>query len=144
MILGRGAGRGDVSAEMKGARKTSGIPTRAATPPKPRNTTTPESHRTTTTPPPLSPRNLSKPLPHPEGGVGRGIPMASGCICPLRTPQPRPHISGPPSSLLSACDMFLELGHYPRGGEPPLTLRQEKQYLYFGHLFPCTPGPFSL
>ena len=24
---------------------------------------------------------------------------------------------------------------------PPLTLRQEKQYLYFGHLFPCTPGP---
>ena len=30
------------------------------------------------------------------------------------------------------------------GGEPPLTLRQEKQYLYFGHLFPCTPGPFSL
>ena len=31
-----------------------------------------------------------------------------------------------------------------RNREPPLTLRQEKQYLYFGHLFPCTPGPFSL
>ena len=30
------------------------------------------------------------------------------------------------------------------GGEPPLTLRQEKQYLHFGHLFPCTPRPFSL
>ena len=28
------------------------------------------------------------------------------------------------------------------GREPPLTLRQEKQCLYFGHLFPCTPGPF--
>ena len=28
------------------------------------------------------------------------------------------------------------------GREPPLTLRQEKLYLYFGHLFPCTPGPF--
>ena len=23
-------------------------------------------------------------------------------------------------------------------------LRQEKQYLYFGHHAPCTPGPFSL
>ena len=31
-----------------------------------------------------------------------------------------------------------------RRREPPLTLRQEKQYQYFGHLFPCTPGPFSL
>ena len=30
------------------------------------------------------------------------------------------------------------------GREPPLTLRQEKQCLYFGHLFPCSPGPFSL
>ena len=30
------------------------------------------------------------------------------------------------------------------GREPPLTLRQEKQYVYFGHLPPCTPGPFSL
>ena len=27
------------------------------------------------------------------------------------------------------------------GRESPLTLRQEKQYLYFGHLFPCTPAP---
>ena len=36
-----------------------------------------------------------------------------------------------------------------RGGVialPPLTVRQEKQCLYLGHLFrdPCTPGPFSL
>ena len=30
------------------------------------------------------------------------------------------------------------------GREPPLALRQEKQYLYFGHLLPCTPGSFSL
>ena len=29
------------------------------------------------------------------------------------------------------------------GREPPLTLRRENQYLYFGHFFPCTPGPFS-
>ena len=29
------------------------------------------------------------------------------------------------------------------GREPPLTLRQDKQYLYFGHLFPCTPVPLS-
>ena len=28
------------------------------------------------------------------------------------------------------------------GREPPLTFRQEKQYLYLGQLFPCTPGPF--
>ena len=26
--------------------------------------------------------------------------------------------------------------------EPPLTLRRENQYLYFGRFFPCTPGPF--
>ena len=24
----------------------------------------------------------------------------------------------------------------------PLSLRQDKQYLYFGQLFPCTPGSF--
>ena len=32
------------------------------------------------------------------------------------------------------------------GGEPPLTLRRKKSKtsLYFGQLFPCTPGPFSL
>ena len=30
------------------------------------------------------------------------------------------------------------------GSGPPLTLRQEKQYLYFGHFFPCTPGTFPL
>ena len=29
------------------------------------------------------------------------------------------------------------------GREPPLTLRRENQYLYFGCFFPCTPGPFS-
>ena len=29
------------------------------------------------------------------------------------------------------------------GREPPLTLRRENQYLYFGRFFPCTPGPFS-
>ena len=29
------------------------------------------------------------------------------------------------------------------GREPLLTLRQEKQYLHFGHLFPWVPGPFS-
>ena len=34
--------------------------------------------------------------------------------------------------------------HILEGREPPLTIRQEKQYLYFGHLFPCTPRPFSL
>ena len=27
--------------------------------------------------------------------------------------------------------------------EPPLTLRRENQYLYFGRSFPCMPGPFS-
>ena len=34
---------------------------------------------------------------------------------------------------------------YPNleGREPPLTLRRENQYLYFGRFFPCTPGPFS-
>ena len=30
------------------------------------------------------------------------------------------------------------------GREPPLTLRQDHHYLYFGHFFPCTPGTFSL
>ena len=30
------------------------------------------------------------------------------------------------------------------GRDPPLTLRQKKQYLYFGHLFRHTPGPFPL
>ena len=35
-------------------------------------------------------------------------------------------------------------GHLLQGTEPPLTLRQENHYLYFGHFFPCTPGPFSL
>ena len=34
--------------------------------------------------------------------------------------------------------------NYLEGREPPLTLRQEKRHLYFGHLFPCTPRPFSL
>ena len=29
------------------------------------------------------------------------------------------------------------------GSEPPPTLRQEKEYLYCGHFFPCTPWPFS-
>ena len=29
------------------------------------------------------------------------------------------------------------------GRKPPLTLRRENQYLYFGRFFPCTPGPFS-
>ena len=28
------------------------------------------------------------------------------------------------------------------GRGPPLTLRQEKQYLYFGHLFPVRQGLF--
>ena len=30
------------------------------------------------------------------------------------------------------------------GREPPLTLRKENHYLYFGRFFPCTPGPFAL
>ena len=38
----------------------------------------------------------------------------------------------------------MDFKHKFEGREPPLTSRQEKQYLYFGHLFPCTPGPFSL
>ena len=29
------------------------------------------------------------------------------------------------------------------GREPPLSLRRENEYLYFGNFFPCTPGPFS-
>ena len=37
-------------------------------------------------------------------------------------------------------------GRILEGREPPLTLRQENHYLYFGRFFPCTPGPknFSL
>ena len=42
----------------------------------------------------------------------------------------------------------LQSGHVERhilqGKEPPLILRRESQYLYFGPLFPCTPGPFPV
>ena len=34
-------------------------------------------------------------------------------------------------------------GIFLEGREPPLTLRRENQYLYFGRFSPCTLGPFS-
>ena len=33
---------------------------------------------------------------------------------------------------------------YLEGREPPLTLRRENQYLYFGRFFPCMPGLFPV
>ena len=53
-----------------------------------------------------------------------------------RRSKPRRLIYGPQPSVL-----FCNPGFLLEGREPPLTLRHEKQYLYFGHLFPCTPGP---
>ena len=45
----------------------------------------------------------------------------------------------------SSCEVGSLVAHPElEGKEPPLTLRQENHYLYFGHFFPCTPGTFSL
>ena len=63
---------------------------------------------------------------------GGGDPTSWSLSGHLRAPLPAFYSWGPWQEFLR------------EGREPPLTLRQEKQYLYFGHPFPCTPGPFSL
>ena len=68
--------------------------------------------------------------------------MASCWACPLsRLGRFEGHIPHVLAELLGAACMKSDPILERR--EPPLTLRREKQYLYFGHFFPCTPGPFS-
>ena len=55
----------------------------------------------------------------------------------LQHPEFCQHSSQHPPQPFSGFPSFLE------GREPPLTLRRENQYLYFGRFFPCTLWPFS-
>ena len=62
---------------------------------------------------------------------GRGDSSDSWCILP---PKGERNLS----NTNKTSKFFLGL----ESREPPLTLRQEKQYLYFGHLFPLYARAF--
>ena len=65
--------------------------------------------------------------------------LGINCRFPLLGPKKLEKESKMTTFLFSTFFEFFFL----EGREPPLTLRRENQYLYFGRFVPCTPGPFS-